>query len=89
MFQLTPPHKGRQPRTRTLERLYRFNSRPRIRGDERYANAFARTHIRFNSRPRIRGDIIGDLAFRRWVRFQLTPPHKGRLWNFGIGLPIM
>ena len=79
MFQLTPPHKGRQSPLLRVSMQDGFNSRPRIRGDI-YEPFVLRPQIeRFNSRPRIRGDFYQAALNAGFFEFQLTPPHKGRL----------
>ena len=62
--------------SRIMTTMTNFNSRPRVRGDIDLADEILVLND-FNSRPRVRGDLAAP-KHRLPLKFQLTPPRKGR-----------
>ena len=77
LFQFTPPRKGRHFHFCNKLLKKGFNSRPHVRGDVKI-NSLGVEAKGFNSRPHVRGDEAEPTEEYPYIKFQFTPPRKGR-----------
>ena len=83
LFQFTPLCEGRLSSRRSLwTRMFYFNSRPCVRGDQPAAGRVCK-YADFNSRPCVRGDEDDNLDVNAEGKFQFTPLCEGRREEYG------